>query len=61
MAKKRLFYALLPDDEVHQQLIELLRAFPIIKGVKAVPKDNLHITLQFLGDLEANERNIPEN
>ncbi len=60
MAKKRLFFGLLPDEETHQHLIEHSRSFPIIKGVRPVPKDNLHITLQFLGYLEANERKCLE-
>ena len=61
MSKKRLFFGLLPDKEVHEQLTALMRAFPIIQGVKPIPINNLHITLQFLGDLEENERNCLEN
>ncbi len=60
MSKKRLFFGLLPDKEVHEQLVELSRSFPIVKGVRPVPNNNLHITLQFLGDLEANERKCLE-
>ena len=60
MSKKRLFFALLPDKEVHDQLIELSRSFPIVKGMRPVPNNNLHITLQFLGDLEASERKCLE-
>ena len=60
MAKKRLFFGLLPDEETHQQLIEHSRTFPIVKGVRPVPNSNLHITLQFLGYLEENERKCLE-
>lgn len=60
MSKKRLFFALLPEKEVHDQLIELSRSFPVVKGVRPVPNNNLHITLQFLGDLGANERKCLE-
>ena len=60
MSKKRLFFGLLPDKEVHEQLTALLRAFPIVSGVEPVPNNNLHITLQFLGELEANERKCLE-
>jgi 2'-5' RNA ligase len=60
VAKQRLFFGLLPDRETHKKLIELAMSFPIIKGVRPVPKDNLHITLQFLGYLEANERKCLE-
>ena len=55
MDKKRLFFGLLPDQEVHDQLVALSRSFPIVKGVKPVPNNNLHLTLLFLGYLEANE------
>jgi len=60
MAKKRLFFGLLPDPEVHSQLIELSRSFPILQDVAPVPTKNLHITLQFLGNLEASERKCIE-
>ena len=60
MSKKRLFFGLLPNEEEHEQLVELSRSFPIVKGVRPVPNNNLHITLQFLGDLEANERKCLE-
>jgi 2'-5' RNA ligase len=60
MAKKRLFFGLLPDPEVHSQLTELSRSFPILQGVEPVPNKNLHITLQYLGNLEASERKCIE-
>jgi len=60
MAKKRLFFGLLPNPEIHAQLVELSRSFPIIKGVRPVPNNNLHITLQFLGELEASGRKCLE-
>ncbi len=60
MTKKRLFFGLLPEPEVHSQLVELSRCFPILQGVESVPNNNLHITLQFLGNLEANERKCIE-
>lgn len=60
MAKKRLFFGLLPNEETHQQLIEHSRSFPIVKGVRPVPNNNLHITLLFLGYLEANEHKCLE-
>ncbi len=61
MAKKRLFFGLLPDPEVHAQLVELTRSFRILQGVEPVPNNNLHITLQYLGDLETSERKCLEN
>ena len=60
MTKKRLFFALLPDQEVQDQIVALSRSFPIIKGVRPVPNDNLHITLHFLGDMGANEHKCLE-
>lgn len=60
MAKKRLFFGLLPDPEVHSQLVELSRSFPVLQDVEPVSNKNLHITLQFLGNLEASERKCIE-
>jgi len=59
-AKKRLFFGLTPEKEVHDQLIKLSKSFPTVKGVRPVPNDNLHLTLQFLGYLEANEHKCLE-
>lgn len=52
--KKRLFFGLTPDQEVREQLIALSKSFPTVKGVRPVPNDNLHLTLQFLGHIETN-------
>ncbi len=59
-AKKRLFFGLKPDQGVHDQLVALSKSFPTVKGVRPVPNDNLHLTLQFLGHLEANEHKCLE-
>ncbi len=60
MNKKRLFFALVPDEEIRRQLVEAAMTFPTVKGVRPIPKDNLHITLLFLGDVEENTRKYLE-
>ncbi len=54
MSKKRLFFGLVPEEGIRDQLIEVAKSFPIVKGVRPISNDNLHITLLFLGDVEEN-------
>ena len=54
MAKKRLFYGLMPNQGIRDQLVEVAKSFPIVKGVRPISNDNLHITLLFLGYVEEN-------
>jgi 2'-5' RNA ligase len=49
---KRLFFALWPDDEVRGQCVNLIRTM-ICKEGKAVAPANLHVTLTFLGNVDA--------
>jgi 2'-5' RNA ligase len=49
----RLFVAVWPPDHVLDRLNDLER--PRDPGVKWVPIENLHITLRFLGDADADE------
>jgi len=49
----RLFVAVWPSEDVLTQLEDLER--PRDQGVKWVPTENLHITLRFLGDADADE------
>ncbi len=49
-AVKRLFYAIWPEMNVQKQLVSVSKQ---IKMGKGVPKDNLHITLLFLGQINA--------
>ena len=49
---KRLFLALWPDEALRSQLADL---FPLLRGCggRKVPLENLHITLAFLGSVDA--------
>lgn len=52
---QRLFLALWPDDEVRAQLAGLAR-HSLHKTGKRVPTENIHITLAFLGSVDAERR-----
>ncbi len=60
MSKKRLFFGLMPEEGIRDQLVEAAKSFAIVKGVRPTSKDNLHITLLFLGDVEENARKYLE-
>ena len=49
----RLFVAIWPPDDVLDALADIER--PKDQGVKWVPRENLHITLRFLGDADVDE------
>lgn len=49
----RLFVAAWPDDDALAALDELER--PRDQGVRWVPRENLHVTLRFLGDADPDE------
>lgn len=49
----RLFLAIWPPDDVLDRLADMDR--PKDQGVKWVPRENLHITLRFLGDADEAE------
>lgn len=50
---QRLFTALVPPAVVRR---ELAAAAPRLAGVRAVPEENLHLTLRFIGDGDAERR-----
>jgi 2'-5' RNA ligase len=52
-AVTRLFVAIWPPEELLERLMDLER--PKDPGVKWVPRENLHITLRFLGDADVDE------
>lgn len=54
MSTKRLFYGLIPEQGIRDQLVEVAKSFPTVKGVRPTPNDNLHVTLLFLGNVEEN-------
>jgi 2'-5' RNA ligase len=49
----RLFVAIWPPEELLERLADIER--PKDPGVKWVPRENLHITLRFLGDAEIDD------
>lgn len=49
----RLFVAVWPPDDVLDDLADVER--PRDQGVKWVPRENLHLTLRFLGDADVDE------
>ena len=59
ISTRRLFVALWPDTAVRRSLEELLERLPL-KGGKAVPLENLHITLNFLGPVAPDRRECIE-
>lgn len=53
----RLFFALRPDDETRQALTRLTQAIDA-KKLKWVQAHNLHVTLVFLGSVDANTESL---
>ncbi len=51
---KRLFFALWPDHETRERLYAVSKMLPEKYG-RRVPRDNLHITLVFLGSIDAQQ------
>ena len=57
---QRLFFALWPDDTLRQQLVH--RSRPLVQAAhgRPVPAENLHMTLAFLGNVNARQRDCVE-
>jgi len=57
---ERLFFALWPDDDLRQQLAR--HSKPLTQAVhgRLVPTENFHITLAFLGNVDARQRECIE-
>jgi 2'-5' RNA ligase len=51
---ERLFFALWPDHETRERIYVVSKMLPEKYG-RWVPKDNLHITLVFLGNIDAQQ------
>jgi 2'-5' RNA ligase len=58
-ARQRLFFALWPDEAVRSQIAAVVGEVSV-RGGKAVPLENLHITLVFLGDVDRRTRALAE-
>ncbi|RLI79595.1 RNA 2',3'-cyclic phosphodiesterase [Archaeoglobales archaeon] len=48
----RLFVAVDVENDVRDKIYELSKALSSIKGIKAVERENIHITLKFLGEVD---------
>ena len=55
-APERLFFALWPDDALRQQLRQRCRPLLDQPGGRPVASENLHLTLAFLGRVDAEQR-----
>jgi len=54
--RQRLFIALYPDDSARHRLHQLALELAQQPGARVVPQANLHLTLRFLGTVEASTR-----
>jgi 2'-5' RNA ligase len=54
---QRIFFALWPDDAVRRQIVDQFRHTPQSKtSARLMRKHNLHITLHFIGNVDAEQR-----
>ena len=58
--QQRLFFALWPDDALREQLENVVKTISKPEGGRLVPVENLHITLRFLGYMQAEKRQCAE-
>jgi RNA 2',3'-cyclic 3'-phosphodiesterase len=54
---KRLFFALCPDEITREQCVKIKNELCIGK-VNAVPEDNIHVTLLFLGNIDSDKESM---
>jgi 2'-5' RNA ligase len=53
--RRRLFFALWPDDATRQAIVRATRRAVRACGGKPTPRENLHVTLAFLGPINAED------
>jgi RNA 2',3'-cyclic 3'-phosphodiesterase len=51
----RLFFAVRPDPEARDALEERARSLSLDPGAKLVPRNNYHVTLAFIGEVDASQ------
>lgn len=49
---RRLFFAIIPDDDVRRAIVDATRGAVAECGGRAVPATNLHVTVIFLGEID---------
>ena len=54
--RERLFFALWPDETLRRQLVKRMARDLRPCGGRRIPPENLHVTLVFLGTLDARQR-----
>ena len=60
MQQQRLFFALWPSTHLQQQWAEMARTLLFATEGRLVPSSNLHLTLAFLGNVSAEQRDCAE-
>ena len=48
----RSFLAIQLSEEIRARITDFIKSLPRTRGVKLVPAENLHITLEFLGEID---------
>lgn len=52
----RLFFALWPDKQTRQSIVEVFSQLPAQKNARPMPPHNLHVTLHFVGNITDESR-----
>jgi len=51
VASQRLFFALVPDEATRERIVGVAAALRLEAGSRLVPRNNLHMTLAFVGEV----------
>ncbi|HIZ77124.1 MAG TPA: RNA 2',3'-cyclic phosphodiesterase [Firmicutes bacterium] len=52
----RSFLAIQLSEEIRARITDFIKSLPRTRGVKLVPAENLHITLEFLGEIDGKKQ-----